>query len=350
MRIVLISCVSKKREKLSIASEMYDSTWFKYAFKYAQNLNADKVFILSAQYGLLRPEQVIEPYNMTLKTMNKTQRYVWSESILNALEQECDLEKDFFCILAGKSYREFLVPSMKYYSIPMEHMGIGQQISFLKNNITKANEICTCEELHVLCKKAKRYAYPFNPPDIPLNGIYIMFEKRECGHNTDRIVRVGTHNGNDQLRSRLKLHFEMENKDRSIFRKNIGRAILNSENSDYLEIWNCDSTSVKDKNKLLGVKNNEFEKQIEKRITKYIQKNFTFVIILEEEKEKRLTLESKLISTVSLCPKCKASNSWLGNKSPVEKIKKSGLWQVNELYKEPLTSRDMDYIAKHLVI
>ena len=75
-----------------------------------------------------------------------------------------------------------------------------------------------CEELHKLFNSMHRYKFPYNPDDIPLNGIYILFQKGERAHDVDRIVRVGTHTGKDQLRSRLWQHFVNENKDRSIFR------------------------------------------------------------------------------------------------------------------------------------
>ena len=79
--------------------------------------------------------------------------------------------------------------------------------------------------------------FPFDKKKIPLNGIYILFEKGEFAHNTNRIVRIGTHTGNNQLHSRLFQHFLNENKDRSIFRKNIGRALLNKERDTFLEKW-----------------------------------------------------------------------------------------------------------------
>ena len=43
----------------------------------------------------------------------------------------------------------------------------------------------------------------------------------------------------------------------------------------------------------------------------------------------------------SLCEDCKPSENWLGNFSPKEKIIKSGLWLVNELWKTPLSDEDM---------
>ncbi|MCD8014459.1 MAG: hypothetical protein LUG99_15035 [Lachnospiraceae bacterium] len=60
-------------------------------------------------------------------------------------------------------------------------------------------------------------------------------------------------------------------------------------------------------------------------------------------------MESKLVSTVSFCPVCCPSDTWMGNVSPVEKIRRSGMWQVNELYKEPLDTGDMDDLMANLV-
>jgi len=79
---------------------------------------------------------------------------------------------------------------------------------------------------------------------------------------------------------------------------------------------------------------------VEQQVTEYIQNNYRFVVFRTDEKEKRLDLESKVISTVSFCQECQPSKNWLGKYSPKEKIQQSGLWLVNELYKEPLTNDD----------
>ena len=88
----------------------------------------------------------------------------------------------------------------------------------------------------------------------------------------------------------------------------------------------------------------EKQKEVEKNVSQYIQANFNFVVIEVEEKEKRLELESKIISTISRCKECSPSPSWLGLFSPREKINTSGLWLVNELNKEPLSDEDMQLI------
>jgi len=191
-----------------------------------------------------------------------------------------------------------------------------------------------CHTIHKWFNGMKKHSYPFNKKEIPKNGIYILFERGELAHTKNRIVRIGTHTGNDQLRSRLSQHFLKENKDRSIFRKNIGRALLNKDNDPFIEQWNKRTLHS---NSVDSIR----QKEIEKRVTKYIQDNFSFVTFQIDDKGKRLELESKIISTVSLCDECKPSQNWLGLSSPEEKIRKSGLWLVNEIWKTPLSENDL---------
>lgn len=59
----------------------------------------------------------------------------------------------------------------------------------------------SCHELHHDLNTLPFYCHPFNVSDMPSDGIYILFEKGEHAHGTNRIVRVGTHTWINQLRS-----------------------------------------------------------------------------------------------------------------------------------------------------
>ena len=198
-----------------------------------------------------------------------------------------------------------------------------------------------CFELHQALDKLPRYRFPFDISQIPLNGVYILYEVGEKAHGVDRIVRVGTHTGKNQLRSRLKQHFVLENKDRSIFRKNVGRALLNKGKDIFLEQWEIDLTSRAAKDNVGSKIDKEKLKRVEGQVTEYIQSCFSFVVINHFQKEDRLRLESRIISTVSLCKSCSPSSAWLGLYSPKGKIRESGLWIVNELYKQPLDQSEL---------
>lgn len=203
-----------------------------------------------------------------------------------------------------------------------------------------------CEPLHKWANARRMFRFPFDESLIPLNGIYILFEKGERAHETNRIVRIGTHTGKGQLRSRLSQHFLVENKDRSIFRKNIGRALLARDHDPFLRDWELDLTSAAARLQhgpridLAKLRN------IESSVTRFIQENFSFVVIRVDEKADRLSLESKLISTVAACTECGPSVNWLGRFSPKEKIRGRGLWLVNELNKKPFTEAEVTSLVQ----
>ncbi len=154
--------------------------------------------------------------------------------------------------------------------------------------------------------------------------------------------------GNAREKSQLRQHFLNENKDRSILRKNIGRALLKKANDPFLEQWEVDLTTRRNKAKYSHKIDLDHQKEIESKVGQYIQRNFSFSVFHIKDKTKRMTIESKLISTVSLCNDCKPSSSWLGHYSPKMKICESGLWLVNELYKSPLTLEDLRQLEKQI--
>ncbi len=108
--------------------------------------------------------------------------------------------------------------------------------------------------------------------------------------------------------------------------------------------WESDLTSRKARAEYSGSIDLVKLKAVETSVSAYIQENFSFAVIQVEDKEERLRLESRIISAVSLCDECGPSENWLGLKSPKEKIRNSGLWLVNELHKQPLDERDIEYI------
>ena len=73
-KIILLSCVSQKKNVKCKAKDLYVSSLFCKAYKYAQKLNPDKIYILSAKYHLLELDDEIEPYNLTLNDMSEVEK------------------------------------------------------------------------------------------------------------------------------------------------------------------------------------------------------------------------------------------------------------------------------------
>ncbi|MCL0034652.1 hypothetical protein M1N21_01865 [Dehalococcoidia bacterium] len=220
-----------------------------------------------------------------------------------------------------------------------------------------------CKWLHEILEELPLIKYPFRLELLPLNGIYFFYEEGEIwGHGGEklRIVRIGTHKGNN-FRNRIAEHFLINEKkmsfdrnnpkpsDRSIFRKNIGRALLNKNKDPYLKIWEIDFLPRANRDKYGDLRDIEKEKSIEKQITEILRNNFFFRFVIIENEDERIGskgLESKLIGTVSRCTMCKQSMNWLGNYSPKKQIRTSGLWLIRHLNAEGITEEDIPVIEK----
>lgn len=101
---------------------------------YVEAQNAEW-FILSAKYGLLPPDQVIQPYNATLNDMTAEERRGWARKVADQLRPRCR-RGDHIILLAGQNYREHLMPILKEWGCevgaPLRGMAIGRQKQWLK--------------------------------------------------------------------------------------------------------------------------------------------------------------------------------------------------------------------------
>jgi hypothetical protein len=137
-KVVLISCVSKKLPHKAKAKDLYISPLFKMNLAFARSLKPDKIYILSAKYGLVGLGQEIGPYERTLNTMSKYEVKDWAERVKGQMRRKIDFKNDQIVFLAGEKYRKFLIPIFHKVSIPLKGLSIGRQLQYLKNTIGHA--------------------------------------------------------------------------------------------------------------------------------------------------------------------------------------------------------------------
>lgn len=134
MRIALVGCVKTKRSSASRAGDLYTSPLFRAMREFAIR-NADAWYILSAEYGLLHPDQVVEPYERTLNRMSKPERAAWAKRVQAQLSAALPPAADVI-LLAGTRYREELVPFLRgtghAVAIPLEGLAFGRQLQRLR--------------------------------------------------------------------------------------------------------------------------------------------------------------------------------------------------------------------------
>lgn len=113
---------------------------FRKAYEYAESLNPDKIFILSAKYHLLDPETIVEDYNKTLNTFSAAERKEWANVVLEQMaDAKIDLKNDELIFLAGKKYWMDIIDSGKIKNFTCPYFqnnlgGIGCIMKYLNEN------------------------------------------------------------------------------------------------------------------------------------------------------------------------------------------------------------------------
>ena len=308
------------------------------------------MYVLSARCGLLAEEDVVAPYDLPLTDLPEHRQRDWANYVLRQMGERFDLNRDVFVILAGRNYYKNLLPHLVHTTLPLGNLRIGPRLSFLEQELARLSRggpsACTngfdsgralCVRLHQMMSELPRYTWE-EISSVPFrNGIYIVFEQGEMYHGLPRIVRIGTHTSPNRLRQRLRDHFDRENHNGSIFRKNIGKALLNQAHDPYLSTWSLDTS----KPPYLGREDPIREREIEQAVSSYLRSRFTFSVFQVDTPEQRLRLEAGMIASLHRAPDFGPSESWLGLSSPEWEIRQSGMWLKQGLDAMPLTEREL---------
>lgn len=348
MKIALISCSKLKTDHPCPARELYaPSQLFSLSYQYAKR-NADKVYILSAKYGLLEESDMIAPYDLALADLPERRQRDWANYVLTQMRERFDLEHDTFLILAGRHYYQHLLPHLPHATLPLGNLPIGARIAFLQRQLADSapcdDSASRCLRLHQMLTTLPRYTWEKINAVSFRNGIYLVFEEGETYRGLPRIVRVGTHTSPDRLRQRLRDHFVRENHNGSIFRKNIGKALLNQTGDSYLATWSLDTSRPPYR----GMENPHREREVEQAVSRYLRTHMTFSVFEVETQEQRLRLEEGIIASLHQAEDFQASSSWLGWFSPEKEIRESGMWLKQGLDGVPLADEEPEALECRL--
>ena len=123
--IGLVACCKTKLAEAARAEDLYRSPLFR-------KVRADclacypRWFILSAQYGLVEPGQVIAPDDCTLLRQTRQARTEWGQRVYRQLAA-LGLTGETFVAHAGKVYVAPLAGKLRIET-PLAGLGIGQQM------------------------------------------------------------------------------------------------------------------------------------------------------------------------------------------------------------------------------
>ena len=338
--VLLISCGKRKSDSPCPAREMYNSERFTLLKNLADQLGCDW-YIISAKYGLLHPDRVIEPYDLCLTSLTEGCRQTWAREIVNDLKRYN--RNTTFVVLANNEYSSLLSSelSAKGYKIiaPFALMTEENIVTYLKG-VSHINHIkMLYSSLNFLVQNSGgvRLLKECNGKLYwPSKGVYFIYDNAESSiiaNGCPRIVRVGTHavsiGAKSTLWGRLKTHKGLNNGGgshrSSVFRLHVGNALINRDN------LSCDTWGV-GQNACKEIRQQELF--VEEKVSEYIGDLGVAVLAVDDEASAlsdRAYLERNIIallSSINYSFEFPTTN-WLGLFSPKDMIRLSSLWNIN---------------------
>ena len=121
--IAVVACGAAKATTPQRAQLLYIGQHFRLSMEAARSLHPDvRVFILSAKYGLVRPSQIIAPYNVTLSGPRAV-----TAGQVREQARELGLEDETVVALAGRAYADLLAQVFPVVHRPLAGLPIGKQ-------------------------------------------------------------------------------------------------------------------------------------------------------------------------------------------------------------------------------
>jgi hypothetical protein len=142
--LCLVGCCKTKLAHAAPARELYCSPLFRLSRQWAEE-NADAWAILSAYYGVVRPEEVISPYDVTIRQrsprgqtrLSPTEFETWLYAQVQAWRAQYlrPRQSSRLVLLAGKEYWCWLANRKMSLAIPLDGMSIGARIRWLQQEL-----------------------------------------------------------------------------------------------------------------------------------------------------------------------------------------------------------------------
>jgi hypothetical protein len=141
--VYLVSCCGEKLQHPAPARDLYVSQLFKLARAYVES-TGERWVILSALWGMVLPDQVVEPYDRRMPT-TRASRAMWGNMTAHQLLDLAAGEPTRFVSLCGSDYTNPLgalegtmrlsiyYPTGHRIEYPLDGLGIGKRLRWLKD-------------------------------------------------------------------------------------------------------------------------------------------------------------------------------------------------------------------------
>ena len=353
--VYLIPCGLTKLSSRAPAGKLYRSPRFRQQLKFVKALSATAL-IFSSKFGLLEPDAVIDPYDLSLSDLKETEidhlRRICVEKLIEVIRKtECE---ELVVLSAGDGhnsclYNNFIKDVARLASGSVVFLSPGGTDTIVGEGPAILARRRYLEDFYGQRGAFKDLIGPisffrFPHQQLPNNGVYFFTDWQEpsaISGSTGRIVRVGTHGvasgSKATLAQRLRAHFGLSsgagNHRSSIFRLHVGECLVSSglyhkEVSSWQRKLPSDTAG------------RDLETSLEMAVSEYIRQLNLWILEVNgpsHKRSRRSLVEAKVIRnlTASGIILDRPSPKWIGRFSTRPQIVNSGLWNVQHVGDPP---------------
>lgn len=342
-RVAIVGCSAHKAPAPALARDLYRSEVFQHSRAYAERY-ANEWWILSAKHGLLRPGDVIEPYDMPLSAASPAARQEWLANVTRSMT-DVIRPSDAITILAADDYAkpvaESLVTRAFRTSVPLECMSTAEKLEWLTLQVSAPKGVLQDLELfyNLLDRLGGWAGGPHRLAECdggmpwPKMGVYFFREPSESrvAQPGFRVTRVGTHavgvGSRSTLWGRLRNHRGPGSRGRhrgSVFRLHVGVALQRAGRCAPVPTWGSEHADL------------TAEADLEDLVSAEIEAMEVLPLAIGDTpgpRSDRAFIESNAIALLTTAggPVDPPTPGWLGRTSGSSAIRRSGLWNVDHV-------------------
>jgi hypothetical protein len=348
----LIACVKTKVEDETRALQLYRSPLFNKSLLHALRAKL-RPYVLSAEFGLVSPDQILPPYEKTLKTMGSRAVQQWAKRTGSQLRQLLS-PRDTVHLYAGQDYIKPVLPILQtigcQIQVPIEG-ALGKRLALLKRLNDEEQLYVQLNEYYKLTRLLEKGegqgtlvgSLQESKARLPARGLYQFVDPSEpaVGGLPGRVTRIGTHavsaGAKSTLQGRINTHrgpkSGIGSHRSSILRLHVGNAIKRSAPKRWdVPTWSEGMTTAADIR--AGEAKLEFE------VSKYVGGHRVYWLEISDDPgpaSDRAFLERNIIGLLSSANLLRrfSESGWLGESSEDFRIALSGLWNLDHLFLKP---------------
>lgn len=142
MTIGLIACSARKLQHQARVRELYCSALFRWSLEWAAQ-RCERVYVLSALHGLVKLDDVLEPYDAKLSSPNSSIAGMWGKRVAGDLTAHEGFAFDIIA-LAGTGYVRPVRAALDVLGWsgrldePLYGMFVGERLGWLRKELGRA--------------------------------------------------------------------------------------------------------------------------------------------------------------------------------------------------------------------